>query len=75
MNSFFRKLHWLARRRRKEAELREELEFHLQEEAAELQADGLSDQSARWAARRELGNVALLQENTREAWGSFPCRT
>jgi len=29
MTSFFRKLSWLARRRRKEAELEEELQFHL----------------------------------------------
>ena len=33
MNSFFRKLHWLTRRFDKEAELREELQFHLAEEA------------------------------------------
>jgi hypothetical protein len=29
MNPFFRKLHWLTQRPRKEAELRDELEFHL----------------------------------------------
>jgi hypothetical protein len=68
MNSFFRKLSWLAQRRRKEAELREELQFHLEEEAEEHQAEG-SAEEAKWAARRELGNVALLQENTRAAWG------
>ena len=33
MNSFFRKLRWLTRRSDKEAELREELQFHLEEEA------------------------------------------
>jgi hypothetical protein len=30
--SFFRKLRWLTRRSEKEAELREELQFHLEEE-------------------------------------------
>src|SRR5438309_1820117 len=69
MNSFFRKLTWLAQRRRKEAELREELQFHLEEQAEEHRAEGLAEEHARWAARRELGNVALLQENTRAAWG------
>jgi predicted permease len=69
MNSFFRKLSWLAQRRRKEDELREELQFHLTEEAEEHQAEGLAEQQAKWAARRELGNVTLLQENTRAAWG------
>ncbi|MEP6993339.1 MAG: ABC transporter permease [Acidobacteriota bacterium] len=69
MTSLFRKLSWLMRRRRKEAELEEELEFHLDEEAEERQAEGLSTEQARWAARRDLGNVALLQESTRAAWG------
>ena len=38
MSSVFRKLSWLGRRRQKEAELREELEFHLEEEAEERRA-------------------------------------
>ena len=35
LSPFIRKLAWLTQRRRKEAELREELEFHLEEEAEE----------------------------------------
>ena len=69
MNSFFRKLRWLTQRSGKEAELREELQFHLDEEAEERQEEGLTDDEARWAARRELGNLALVEENTRAAWG------
>ena len=69
MIRFFRKLDWLARRRQKEKELREELQFHLDEEAGEQQAEGLTEQEARWAARREFGNVARVQEDTRVAWG------
>ena len=69
MNSFFRKLRWLAQRAHKEAELCEELQFHLDQEAAERQEDGLTEDEARFAARRELGNVALVAENTRAAWG------
>ena len=57
MRSFFRKFTWWRQRRRKEDELREELEFHLAKEADERQADGLSEDQARWAARRDLGNV------------------
>jgi macrolide transport system ATP-binding/permease protein len=67
MKSFFRKLGWFLKRRSKEDELRAELEFHLEEEA-ELHA-GLPAEEARMAARRELGNVTLLQEDTRSAWG------
>src|SRR6266542_4222099 len=69
MNSFFRKLRWLTERRRKEAELREELEFHLEEEAEQRQGEGLAEEEARWAARRELGNLTLVRENTRAMWG------
>jgi macrolide transport system ATP-binding/permease protein len=69
MKSFFRKLGWLGQRRRREEDLREELQFHLEEEAEQLQAKGLAEQQAKWAARRELGNVGLVQENTRAAWG------
>ena len=68
MASLFRKLTWWLERRRKEDELREELQFHLAEEAGERQADGLSEDQARWAARRDLGNVTLLQEDTRSLW-------
>ena len=68
MTSLFRKFTWWLQRRRKEDELREELQFHLTEEAAERHADGLSEEQARWAARRDLGNVTRLQENTRSLW-------
>ncbi|MBI4907732.1 MAG: ABC transporter permease [Acidobacteria bacterium] len=69
MNSFFRKLRWLTRRSGKEAELKEELQFHLEEEAKQRQEDGLTEDKARWAARRELGNLLVVEENTRAAWG------
>ena len=68
MRSFFRKFAWWTRRRRKEDELREELAFHLAEEASERQAGGLSADQATWAARRDLGNVTLLREDTRAVW-------
>src|SRR6266700_6388952 len=75
MHSLLRKLGWLAcqlgwlaHRRRKEEELREELAFHLSEEAADREADGLARTEAHWAARRDLGNVTLVKENTRSMW-------
>ena len=69
MLAFFRRLRWLLQRSHREAELREELQFHLEEEAETQREEGLPEQDARWAARRELGNLAALQESTREAWG------
>jgi putative ABC transport system permease protein len=68
MKSFFRRLGWLASQRGKETELEEELQFHLEEEAGERRAEGVSPDVARMAARRELGNVALLKEDTRALW-------
>ena len=72
MISLFRKFTWWVQRRRKEDELREELEFHLANEADELQADGLTEDQARLAARRDLGNVMLLREDTRTLWTWTP---
>lgn len=65
---FSRVSEWLHRGGRKDAELREELEFHLEAEAEERAATGLSESEARNAARRELGNATLLQEETRRLW-------
>jgi hypothetical protein len=69
MSEFLRKLRWLARRRERDAELREELEFHLSAETEENKADGLSEVHARSAARSDLGNVTLIAEDTRAKWG------
>ena len=68
MNPFFQKLRSLMHRRGKEEELRDELQFHLDEEAEERQAEGLPGDEARRAARRDMGNIALVQEETRAAW-------
>jgi predicted permease len=69
MNAFFRKLAWLVHRRSKEDQISKELQFHLEEEAEELQEAGLAEDEARRAARLDLGNVGLIQEDTRAAWG------
>src|SRR5262249_43816847 len=68
MKSFLRKMAWLTRRARKDAELQEELQFHLDEEADERRADGLTMEDARRAARLPLGNPALVREDPRAAW-------
>ena len=68
MIAFIRKLAWLARRRAKEDQLYAELQFHLDEEAAERQEAGLPEEQARRAARRDLGNLSLVREDTRAVW-------
>jgi macrolide transport system ATP-binding/permease protein len=69
MTPLFRKLFWLSQRPRKEDELREELQFHLDEETEQRrETEGLAMDQARWAARRDPGNLTLVQENTRAMW-------
>jgi predicted permease len=69
MSSFWRKVLWLKHRSDKDAELREELQFHLEEEAEQHRGPGIAEHDAQLAARRELGNVTLVAEDTRAAWG------
>ena len=69
MNAFFRKLLWLKQRKRKEDELHEEIQFHLDEETEQFETDGLPVEEARWAAHRSLGNIGLLNEEVRNMWG------
>jgi predicted permease len=57
----------MERTKRGEA-LREEIELHLAERAAELQADGMTAERARAEARRRFGNVGQKQEESREIW-------
>ncbi len=59
--------YWIESARRGEA-LREEMELHLAEKAAELQADGMMPERARAEARRRFGNVGLKHEESREIW-------
>src|SRR5947199_9871615 len=59
--------YWTKSATRSEA-LREEMELHLAEEAAELEADGMTAERARAEARRRFGNIGLKQEESREIW-------
>ncbi len=56
-------------RQKRESELEEELQSHLQMAAQDRTDRGATPEQARGAARRELGNVGLIKEVTREMWG------
>ena len=56
-------------RQKRERELDEELQSHLQMAAQDRADRGETPEQARRAARRELGNVGLIKEVTREMWG------
>jgi putative ABC transport system permease protein len=67
-------MNWLRQlrsRRRMVAEAAEEMRQHVAEKAAAFEAMGLSREDAERAARREFGNLALLEERCREVW-SWP---
>ena len=51
-------------------EMRDEMLLHVQRATERLMARGLSETEARDAARREFGNVAVLQEEARDARGA-----
>ncbi|MGH9735545.1 MAG: ADOP family duplicated permease [Candidatus Acidiferrales bacterium] len=69
--NFGRWLSWFPwhRRRAREADLERELSGHLELEAEEQRAAGLSARDATRAAHLALGNTARIGEDVRAAWG------
>src|SRR5262249_12574387 len=62
---------WLKQvlsRRRRYDELAESIREHLEEKIEDLMEAGLSREEAARAARREFGNVTLIEELSREVW-------
>lgn len=66
--SWFSRFPWY-RRRAREADLARELRDHLDLEADEQRAAGLSPEQAGYAAHRALGNTLKIEEEVRRAWG------
>ena len=64
-----RRLRLLFTRNRAEAEMAEEMRFHLEHRAADFAEDGLSAADARFAAQKKFGNTGSLQERARDTWG------
>ena len=62
---------WLAQffsRKKVYSDLSEEIREHLEQKVEELVAAGMRREEAVAAARREFGNVTLVQERGREVW-------
>jgi putative ABC transport system permease protein len=59
----------LFRKRQADRELSDELQFHLDGRADELVAEGMTPEQARLVARRELGMLASIEEECRDARG------
>ena len=65
--SWLRRLINTVRRRTLDREIDDELQFHLEARAADLQHGGMSAEAARRQARRLLGNELSLRDRTRDA--------
>lgn len=61
----------LSRRNRLDAELREEIDLHIELRRRQLIESGVSPSDALASARQQFGNVSLVREDSRVMW-SFP---
>jgi predicted permease len=64
-------MNWLQQlisRKDESSNVSEEIAEHLQEKTEELMADGMSREVAMLKAKREIGNVTLIEERSREVW-------
>ncbi|MBV9771362.1 MAG: ABC transporter permease, partial [Bryobacterales bacterium] len=68
LGELWRRIIFLFHRRRFDADLEEELQFHLEMKQAQYQERGTPEQEARYAALRQLGNQTLLKERSRQMW-------
>ncbi len=60
-------MYWFNRRKIY-SDLSEEIRQHIEEKVEALMADGMTRKDAESAARREFGNVTLIEESSREPW-------
>lgn len=64
-------MRWLGQlfsRRRRYDELSESIREHLDEKIADLMDRGMPSEEAEQVARREFGNVTLIEQRSREVW-------
>jgi predicted permease len=64
-------MQWLKQlfaRRRRYDDLSVSIQEHIEERTEELIEEGMTRDEARQTARREFGNVALIEQRSREAW-------
>lgn len=65
---FLRRLQFFRRRAQFDREMHDELQFHIEERAADFEDQGLAKDEALRRARAEFGSVQLAREDSREAW-------
>jgi predicted permease len=68
VRTFLRRIAYMVQRRRHEAALAEEIEFHRTLTQEDLEQQGLRADEIRPAASRALGNELLARERSRDVW-------
>ena len=68
MIRLLRRLRYLLQRDRRERELDDELQFHLEMKQRELESRGLGRAAAAAAAQRTFGNLPLTHDHVRDVW-------
>jgi predicted permease len=68
LKELLRRLLYLGRRKNLDLVLDDEVQFHIESRAAELQQAGLARDEALARARREFGPAARMREESRSAW-------
>src|SRR3954454_19308573 len=71
--NLFRRISAFIRRRHLESEMAEEMRLHLEQRTSEHVERGASPEEARFAALRQFGNVASVQEEVRTQRGWLWC--
>jgi putative ABC transport system permease protein len=65
---FFRRAQYLGQRSQFDRELDEEVRFHVETRAKELEQSGILHSAALTQAAREFGHATIIREEMREAW-------
>src|SRR5580704_2619064 len=68
LREFLNRLLFFRRGAHFDREMHDEVQFHIEERAAELEERGVSKDEALRRARAEFGSVQLAREDSREAW-------
>ena len=68
LNKFWHRFRALTKRKQLDRDLRDELAFHLAMRERQNRGAGLDADEARYAARRQFGNIAGFTERSREMW-------
>jgi macrolide transport system ATP-binding/permease protein len=72
LREFVLRIAGIFRKKRREAELSEELEFHLALKQSRYQADGAASSDGSYQARRDFAGLERWKERCRDARGMRP---